>query len=915
MKERRWSGVLWWIGQSAAAAAFFVAAVFIASHMSVSNQTAFSTSYYRLSIWDDSDSFLESSFFNRILRDQVQETVRQAVIRMQMETLGEFDPEKMINVSEFVNRRNTLPQNDVSGEFSLEELLYYGETGATEEKVTMSMEDFITYFDRNALNESYYYIEYDTDGKETLAYLGAPREDLDSKEQNALNLLYDETGYKEKLILAYNSIDRTNQKDVSIWDTVGGIDVVFTVYTYGEPLQERNDPALEIAEDDYTMTITLNSEEIAAQEQHQENMDLLYPAINATPGLRDMVDNWTDYFKLQDYLLQASTELWTNYEEYRYYKDGNEGESNLKYVVMDDQNFFGNYSINYQNASLKQMNNVFAVAFPWYMTYPQDYHVTLYGAGDQMISDAMLDYRYAFTNDKKMWIALDTTYPVTTDIFYRAKENYQLITYREEIIALLSILILLWLIMTIFIGHRIMKRSKGQITLLGRVWTEILLALGGCLVLGGMLIYGIVVDEISCREITSASQNYLLLLAGVAGMLFNLIFYVFYAGMLCHIRAKSLWSHSLSGKLVHGSTLVAKRCVKFVAESKNDLIRALVPYILFLLFNLLGVVVAFTFIRLHYADYGVGNIGTGGFVTGMILLGVDIAVGFKLAAKASSRREVLNGIRKIRDGQLSYQIPTDDLQGDHKELAESFNLIGEGIRKAVENSIKDERLKTELITNVSHDIKTPLTSIINYVDLLKREGGFQEPIKGYLDILDAKSQRLKQLTDDLVEASKISSGNYVLNFERLDFAELLHQALGEYAEKLEEKQLPVIFNTPEEPAVIYADSRRMWRVIENLLQNICKYAMPQTRVYMQLTQQEGKVWMSLKNISLQPLNISASELTERFIRGDDSRATEGSGLGLSIAKSLTEAQGGTFTIQLDGDLFKVVMGFDACDHS
>jgi signal transduction histidine kinase len=302
-------------------------------------------------------------------------------------------------------------------------------------------------------------------------------------------------------------------------------------------------------------------------------------------------------------------------------------------------------------------------------------------------------------------------------------------------------------------------------------------------------------------------------------------------------------------------------------------------------------------------------------LTGTLLLVFDVGVGSRLAVAAGKRRIILNGIRRIREGELSYQIDTEDLRGENKELAESFNLIGEGIRKAVENSIKDERLKTELITNVSHDIKTPLTSIINYVDLLKREGTFQEPIKGYLEILDAKSQRLKQLTDDLVEASKISSGNFVLNFERLDFGELLNQALGEYAEKLEEKQLPVIFNEQKESLVIYADSRRMWRVIENLLQNICKYAMPQTRVYLHLWQEGNKIWMSLKNISLQPLNISPSELTERFIRGDDSRTTEGSGLGLSIAKSLTEAQGGSFAIQLDGDLFKVMMSFDACDHS
>jgi signal transduction histidine kinase len=417
------------------------------------------------------------------------------------------------------------------------------------------------------------------------------------------------------------------------------------------------------------------------------------------------------------------------------------------------------------------------------------------------------------------------------------------------------------------------------------------------------------------RSYEPFSREYLILLSGLAGIIYNLMFYTFFTGLLGHGKHKILWKGSLTGQLTHWGIRSAHNCALKVAESKNDMVRTLVPYAVFLLVNVLGVAVAFAFAAYNLTYSGYARIGIGGFLTGTLLLIFDVGVGSRLAAAAGKRRIILNGIRRIREGELNYQIDTKGLGGENKELAESFNLIGEGIRKAVENSIKDERLKTELITNVSHDIKTPLTSIINYVDLLKREGVFQEPFKGYLEILDAKSQRLKQLTDDLVEASKISSGNFVLNFERLDFGELLNQALGEYAEKLEEKQLPVIFHEPEEGLVIYADSRRMWRVIENLLQNTCKYAMPQTRVYLHLWQEENKIWMSLKNISLQPLNISPSELTERFIRGDESRTTEGSGLGLSIAKSLTEAQGGTFAIQLDGDLFKVIMSFDVCDHS
>ena len=224
-----------------------------------------------------------------------------------------------------------------------------------------------------------------------------------------------------------------------------------------------------------------------------------------------------------------------------------------------------------------------------------------------------------------------------------------------------------------------------------------------------------------------------------------------------------------------------------------------------------------------------------------------------------------------------------------------------------------------MITNVSHDIKTPLTSIINYVDLIKRENINDPKIREYIEVLDAKSQRLKQLTDDLVEASKISSGNIVLQWEKINLIELLNQTIGEFSEKFEEKVLFPVLRSPKGSVFIEADSRRIWRVIENLFNNIVKYALPGTRVYIDLDvfEEEEKrklVLLSVKNISAQPLKVSPQELTERFIRGDESRTTEGSGLGLSIAKNLTEAQKGIFEIVMDGDLFKVNMTFPVLDE-
>ena len=233
----------------------------------------------------------------------------------------------------------------------------------------------------------------------------------------------------------------------------------------------------------------------------------------------------------------------------------------------------------------------------------------------------------------------------------------------------------------------------------------------------------------------------------------------------------------------------------------------------------------------------------------------------------------------------------------------------------MEAAVKSERLKTDLITNVSHDIKTPLTSIINYVDLLKRENFENPKIRGYLEILDEKSQRLKTLTEDVVEASKVSSGNISLEFMNVNLVEMILQTIGETSEKMEKRNLEVIANLPETPVAVSVDGRRMWRVLENIFNNAAKYAMPGTRVYADLQVVDRKAVFSLKNVSEQPLNIHADELTERFIRGDVARSTEGSGLGLSIAKSLTQLQGGTFELYLDGDLFKVIIVFDVKEEA
>ena len=216
-------------------------------------------------------------------------------------------------------------------------------------------------------------------------------------------------------------------------------------------------------------------------------------------------------------------------------------------------------------------------------------------------------------------------------------------------------------------------------------------------------------------------------------------------------------------------------------------------------------------------------------------------------------------------------------------------------------------MKTELITNVSHDIKTPLTSVINYVDLLKREGLDSESAPEYLEVLERQTGKLKRLTDDLVEASKASAGNVAVNREELDLKVLLSQAVGEYEERMNANGLVLLLETPQEEMKVRTDGRLMWRVFDNLMNNICKYSQPNTRVYVTALENGGKKQVVFRNISREQLNISPEELNERFVRGDRSRNTEGSGLGLSIAKSLTEVQGGALDIQIDGDLFKATV--------
>ena len=300
----------------------------------------------------------------------------------------------------------------------------------------------------------------------------------------------------------------------------------------------------------------------------------------------------------------------------------------------------------------------------------------------------------------------------------------------------------------------------------------------------------------------------------------------------------------------------------------------------------------------------------GGFLTFLILLAINGGALYLLLNMIRQMRTLSAAGQAMANGDLSYCVDTSGMKREFREHGENLNSIGRGMAIAVNERMKSERFKTELITNVSHDLKTPLTSIVTYIDLLQKEDIQDEKAKEYIDTIARQSKKLKKLTEDLIDASKASSGALNVNMERVNISELLRQSSAEYGERMEAVNITPVVNMPEEDIYVRADGRLLWRVVENLLQNICKHGMPGTRAYLEARTENGRAVVSFKNISQQQLNIPVEELLERFVQGDESRSRGGSGLGLSIAESLTELMKGKIKLSLDGDLFKVEMWFD-----
>lgn len=486
-----------------------------------------------------------------------------------------------------------------------------------------------------------------------------------------------------------------------------------------------------------------------------------------------------------------------------------------------------------------------------------------------------------------LFLCVNTSFP-QEDSFYEARQEYSNM-YPWIYIGMAAMVIsaLGCIICFIYLSTIAGKTGEGKeyvICWFDKIPTELVFIAASICAIITILIFGEVFYRFGASELAG-----LLVICGVLAFFSSALFLLFYLSFVRRIRAGILWNKSITCWIVRG--------IGSVFHARKPATKMIIWFGI----HVLGCLITIPMLMEWNESYRALGI--------LCFIGMSVAEGVLIVREGVQRNKVLEGIRKISEGDLEFKIDTRELKGDNKKLAEAVNTIGDGLFHAVDDSMKNERLKADLITNVSHDIKTPLTSIINYVDLLKREDIPNERAQNYLAVLEQKSQRLKQLTEDLLEASKISSGNITLQMERINFIELVYQTGGEFNEKFEAKGLTAITKLPREPVVIMADGRRIWRVVENLYNNVAKYAMPNTRVYVDMVAEEERVTLSIKNISQNALNIQADELTERFIRGDVSRSTEGSGLGLSIAKNLTELMGGEFEIYLDGDLFKVSISF------
>lgn len=891
--------------QQLVAAGIFVAFAALILNSDIRVKSIDGTRVYRILPTKDGEEFEDSEVYQDLFRNTVSDIIQYASIREMMETDGAFDPSKKVSVTDYAARIGADKGCGITATYELDDLIKWGKYGVGYQTQLMRLPQFINYFGYCIYPENFTLDEYGQ-----LCFDGFYRLGKDSPDTGEVPA---------------GPADEGGQAGDAAGEPVAGVPAYYgkspeEVEVVKEELErwDYSEAQLEDMILAYIMSQNLEGLEFS-REGNMVMISLLterYPVPGEKTELVQLADNWIDYLRLQNNVVASVESLALNHQRYQMCREAYRGErSNVKYVVrlMTDEGLCTYTNLpEMQEAADERVTEVFSEYRSYLIYYPD----SLVFTGNTFLSEKEIygyvgGNQYTYPDSVHIWIGVDTSYSATGDAFHEAVSLYDRIVPKvDRIVALVIFLALCWLgigaYLTVTFGRPVNEEGLIQTNRFDRLWTELLILLAIALGYGGYRGFRAVMNVTQNVDAGAFSgletpMTGLFRYGAFAmyGVYLSLAVSLVWYSLVHRYKAAVLWKGSLLSHGIEG----LKKVLRFMLRHRNSVVSMLLPYNLYLFLNLAGVVAVYRFWE-HQRTFS--------FAALAAIIIFDGVIGVVMFRSNAESKEIVNAIRRIRDGEVDYQIDVEGLHGSNRELADAVNNIGEGIGKAVKTSMKDEQMKTDLITNVSHDLKTPLTSIINYVDLLKRLKIQEEPAKGYIEILDGKSQRLKQLTDDLVEASKISSGNIVLNRERLNLTELLNQGIGEFSEKLEESRLQVIFESRDVPGFIYADSRRMWRIVENLMNNVCKYALAGTRVYIDVAVGNGRVEASVKNVSRQQMNISPEELTERFIRGDSARSTEGSGLGLSIAQSLTHVQGGEFEIYLDGDLFKVTLGFPAC---
>lgn len=810
------------------------------------------------------EPYEDSPDFNSAVEGTMYETFAMFRVKNLMETDGAYDPDKEIDVMLYGDTRQTGNAGTAKVMYRLDDLINWSKD------YNSSSEDV---YDENIIvcrntDGGYYYYYFD--------------EFLTLFESGQLTAEF-ENGYKTQAELlnelASKAAESGYNGTVRILDSEGN-QLYNDCWNFGSALEEKYSPA---------------------------GARNLLEVVNSTPALNG---NLSEIYDRLTFALTGLYDDYTNYQSgWEYLEEGNTNFTYL-YVDREKKQVFTNKTAyaDYADAEkyIKEIKSGDSVKFMIVNPRLKDFetNMNLPASGEW---DRVRSYESRWDSENILAVSVDTSYPIQ-DQFYEGSVNYnQNIPFLRGALILFIAGGIIFLTSAVWLAVTAGKHPGDEnlhLTVFDHWKTEIaavlvigLWALVTCCIIAAGTTFGNFTDVPEAVEyygsetvpvVYSTLFTAAINLMDLAGLFFYslftfLCFFVGYVSLIRRIKAKILWKGSLLCMLISaGGQVWSSRA-----------------------FTLRGAAAVLVFMAVQWLAILFRDIS-------FILLAVvtDLAVIWAVMCGVVAKSRIKKGIEEISGGNLEYRIDLKWLHGEDRNIAEKINNIGSGLNKAVDEAMRNERLKTDLITNVSHDIKTPLTSIINYVDILKRSNISDEKIRGYLDILESKAQRLKTLTEDVVEASKVSSGNITLEYMDMDLRELVQQTEGEMAEKFAARNLTMVLNLSEEPAVIHVDGRRMWRVLENVFGNAAKYAMPGTRVYADLILTEDKVNFSLKNVSEQQLNISADELTERFIRGDISRSTEGSGLGLSIAKSLTAMQGGKFELYLDGDLFRVNIQFE-----